>query len=373
MMTFNPPSFISKLVVPWTAGLPVPVYYVTDNAKWSFHWDAQYITNELNRVANIETEVTRKPWRLRGKIIHFGDRYCFFNGPTDRLAARNTLFLTWFHGQRDDPAMAPLFEQLLQQQGNIERIVTTCSMSHDELVATGVEAERIATIPLGIDLERFRPCGVDRKLAIRRDLGIPRDALCVGSFQKDGAGWDTGDEPKMVKGPDVFLETMRRLANEFDNLFVLLTGPARGYVKQGLTKIGIPYLHRQLDKYWDLIPFYQALDLYIIASRCEGGPKALLETWAVGVPLVSTRVGMPADLVKHGINGGLAEVEDAEGLAEAAAEMCLDPNYRHRCCRQALVEVQDFRWSIIAGAYYEQLYAPHLKTRHHAGSQRQSA
>ena len=40
---------------------------------------------------------------------------------------------------------------------------------------------------------------------------------------------------------------------------------------------------------------------------------------ATGVPLVATRVGQAADLVRSGENGWLCDVEDAEGLAEAAA------------------------------------------------------
>ena len=42
----------------------------------------------------------------------------------------------------------------------------------------------------------------------------------------------------------------------------------------------------------------------------EGGPRAALEAMATGVPLVSTRVGQAADLVRHGENGWLADVDD---------------------------------------------------------------
>ena len=356
MNTFSTTNLLTKLIVPWSTGPSVPLHYVTDGAQWSFYWDAHYITAGLREAVGVESEITQKPWRLRDKIIHFGDRYGFLDGPSEKLARRNTLFLTWFHGQRSDPAMAPHFDELLERQCHIEQIVTTCTDSQKELVAAGIPRERITIIPLGIDLDRFRPCGVDRKLAIRRDLGIPLDSLCIGSFQKDGAGWEDGNEPKAVKGPDVFLDAIQHLKGKLDNLFVLLTGPARGYVKKGLERIGVPYLHRQLDKYWDLIPYYQAIDLYVIASRCEGGPKALLECWAVGVPLVSTRMGMPADLVRDGVNGGLAEVDDANGLAEKAAELCLVADHRHRCQQQALEDVRSYGWDSIARRYYDELY-----------------
>ncbi len=42
---------------------------------------------------------------------------------------------------------------------------------------------------------------------------------------------------------------------------------------------------------------------------------------ATGVPLVTTRVGQAADLVRTGENGWLCDVEDAEGLAEACVQV----------------------------------------------------
>jgi glycosyltransferase involved in cell wall biosynthesis len=47
---------------------------------------------------------------------------------------------------------------------------------------------------------------------------------------------------------------------------------------------------------------------------------------ATGVPLVTTRVGQAVDLVRDGVNGWLCDVEDAEGLAAAAAHVAHAPN-----------------------------------------------
>ena len=63
------------------------------------------------------------------------------------------------------------------------------------------------------------------------------------------------------------------------------------------------------------------LDLYIVASRHEGGPKAILESMASGVPLVTTRVGQAMDLVKHGKNAFMVNVEDVDALAFYALQV----------------------------------------------------
>ena len=57
------------------------------------------------------------------------------------------------------------------------------------------------------------------------------------------------------------------------------------------------------------------MDLYLVTSREEGGPRMILESMACGIPLVSTKVGQAADLIKHGWNGWLADIGDYEGIA----------------------------------------------------------
>ena len=142
----------------------------------------------------------------------------------------------------------------------------------------------------------------------------------MGSFQKDGQGWGEGLEPKLIKGPDVFLQTIEILKSQIQDLFVLLSGPARGYVMKGLKNLGVDFKHFYLRDYPETGELFQALDLYLVTSRQEGGPKAVLESMSSGVPLVTTRVGQAMDLVIHGENGWMVESEDIEGLAHYAEQ-----------------------------------------------------
>ena len=86
-----------------------------------------------------------------------------------------------------------------------------------------------------------------------------------------------GDEPKAIKGPDVLVEALAVAHGELERLVVLLTGPARGYVRAELERRGVPYLHRLLPDRDGLTTAYHALDAYVVASRQEGGPKSVLE------------------------------------------------------------------------------------------------
>ena len=73
--------------------------------------------------------------------------------------------------------------------------------------------------------------------------------------------------------------------------------------------------------YPEIAKLFQTLDLYVVASRQEGGPKAILESMASGVPLVTTRVGQAMDLVKHGENAFMTDVEDKDALASFSLQV----------------------------------------------------
>ncbi len=320
-------------------------------------WVEYYITQNL-REYSLEVHTTQNPWNLRGQILHFGDRYAYLNGPFNRLHPSNTVFLTWFHGEPDDPnkEMQKIFRQLREADPYVNRYVVSCIRSREVLIEQGIRPDKISLIPLGIDLTCFTLPTADDRRKSRHDLGIPDGVTCIGSFQKDGSGWEDGLEPKLVKGPDVFLKAIETIYQNNKKILIILTGPGRGYIKKGLEAIGVPYLHHYLSNYHDIVKFYHALDMYLITSRAEGGPQALLECWATGVPVVSTRMGMPADLIHNGENGFLSDIEDWKNIAEKACFLIDDTNLRKRIINSAVKQTSNYDWSVIAKMYYHELY-----------------
>lgn len=345
------------LVNEWKGRQHRQVHFVSDASNWSFKWDAHYITTGLGRHLNHAVPIVANPWRLRHQIILFGNRYSWFFGPRSRLHRSNTPFLIWFHGDPGDPneKMQSMFKQLPQALDPMAGVVVTCSISRKVLLDCGIPGEKLVTIPLGVDLSQFRPPSQEQKKQLRVTLEIPETAFCIGSFQKDGTGWGDGMIPKPVKGPDAFLKTLSMLSIPRERLMVLLTGPARGYVKKGLDELGIPWRHRFLDNYLDIVPCYQALDAYLISSRAEGGPKALQESWACGVPVVSTRIGMPADHIQAGINGLLADIDDCPTLAQSLDALFFQPHLHQQCQTGGLIDVQQLDWTRVADMYFDMI------------------
>lgn len=252
---------------------------------------------------------------IRKQCLFYLDRY-FMLGDS-WMRGSNRIAMAYYHGKPGTgyPEFDRCYEALCSHHEKISRIHAPNREIEQVLLGSGIAAQKIHVIPIGVNLSSFLFRSAEDRTMAREKWQVPHATFVVGSFQKDGCGWGEGDEPKLVKGPDVFMETMLLLKDKIPELFVLLTGPARGYVKKRLEAAGIPYRHVNAPSFADISSLYHALDLYVVSSREEGGPKAVLEAMASGVPLVSTRVGQATDLVRHGENGWLAAIEDSEELA----------------------------------------------------------
>jgi glycosyltransferase involved in cell wall biosynthesis len=290
-------------------------------ADWVLAEEAA-ILERTARSLGVETPPARVAPFVRGQGLFYMSHFALLR--SSPLSTANRLGTSYFHGRPGTPGYPEFdeaYEALRLNPNRIHRVRVSNERMRTLVTGAGVDDSRVFVIPIGVDGGTFAPAAAAERAAARAELGVPASAFAVGSFQKDGVGWGEGAEPKLIKGPDVLLDTLARAHARIPDLFVLLTGPARGYVKQGLERLGIPYVHRQLDGRAEVARAYRALDAYLVTARQEGGPKAVLESMASGVPLVTTRVGQAEDLVRDGENGWMCEVEDAEGLAARLAHV----------------------------------------------------
>jgi glycosyltransferase involved in cell wall biosynthesis len=163
-----------------------------------------------------------------------------------------------------------------------------------DVLAT-ITKKPIYVVPYWASSQAWSRITPDERRMARASLGIGDSAYVIASFQRDTEG-RSGD-PKLEKGPDILCDYIERIAKQRD-VTVLLAGYRRQYVMGRLDAAGIRYIYIERAPGTSMRWLYAAADLYVVASRCEGGPQALLECAALGVPVISTPVGM-AEVLLH--------------------------------------------------------------------------
>lgn len=335
------------------------LYYVVPGVNWVLDWVGYYVTRNVQEQFGLRSLVVSSARDLSGQIVHYGSLWDTLANLEARHTGRNVAVGTIFHGQKDSPEFQEALGRVLAKKGAFAKLHTASTIMQNRLLSWGVPADKLATIPLGVDLERFGPASKEEREKRRMELGIPEDAFCIGSFHKDGQGMAEGITPKLIKGPDVLVETLSRL-NKRHKIFVLLSAPARGYVKRGLDAANVRYKHVVEEDYHRIPRLYDAIDLYLLTSREEGGPKGVLEALASGVPFVGTKVGLVPDVVRSGVEGLLTESEDTDGLVEAVSKLVDQPELRKVIAGNGLLKIQDYDWPIIAQRYFHEIYEPLL-------------
>lgn len=336
------------------------LFVVGDRSGWSIDDDAVRVAEAAHRLGY---DVAPTEW-----AEHARDQAVFlpshFTALTPRwLDSSHRLGLAYFHGRPGtvgSPEFDDAFEALRRHAARVDRVQVTHAEMHELVVSSGVDPAHVFRIPIGIDIERFPLGDAATRAAARSALGLPADAFVVGSFQKDGVGWGEGLEPKPAKGPDVLVAALARVHERVPRLLVLLTGPARGFVRGELERRGIAHRHLSIGARDGLAAAYHALDAYLVASRQEGGPKSALESLAAGVPLVSTRVGQVPEVVEDGRAGLCAEVGDDEALAGLLLRVCDDERLAQslRAAGRATAEAYaypllDARWAALLEGFVD--------------------
>ena len=180
-----------------------------------------------------------------------------------------------------------------------------CNHTHQQLkeyVTKPIETKLFWTnlkewFPLFID--ETERCIVKNKM--RDSFNISKDTYVVGSFQKDTEGASIANKtylPKLEKGPDQFLTCIKKIKECQDlTIEVVLSGFGRQYLMRELDKLGIKYYYFNMISQPELNKLYHCLDLYVVASRYEGGPRSIHECAANKTPIISTDVGVAPDIL----------------------------------------------------------------------------
>jgi sugar transferase (PEP-CTERM/EpsH1 system associated) len=176
----------------------------------------------------------------------------------------------------------------------------------------GVAESKLRLICNGVDVERFRPGGRERREAVLPQGFADQDSLLIGSVGRLEA---VKDQLTLVRA---FKELcLRRPDNNRLRLVLIGDGSLRGKVEDLVAQEGIQ------DRVWlagsreDVPQLLAALDVFVLPSLAEGISNTILEAMACGLPVVATRVGGNEELLLEDETGFLVPRADPQAMAAA--------------------------------------------------------
>lgn len=140
-----------------------------------------------------------------------------------------------------------------------------------------------------------------------------------------------------AKGFDMLLAAFARIAAEFPNwrLVILGEGPERRSLSALAQRLGIAERISMPGQVAEPGDFMSAASLFVMTSRYEGFPNALLEAMACGLATLSSACRGPAEIVNPEVDGVLVPVDEEIELAAAMARLMRDSSLREALGRSA--------------------------------------
>ncbi|MDY7097061.1 MAG: glycosyltransferase [Pseudomonadota bacterium] len=243
-------------------------------------------------------------------------------------------------------------EQMLDAAKSASGLLSVSDALRKEMVALGIEHDKIALHYTGLDRDRFRPLGHDRlrsQLGERLATDLPAHSplfACVGALNHR-------------KGHDIAIRALAML-EELPESRVLIVGKGEeeGDLRALAKKLGVAdrvHLTGSIDH--DLLPIIlSAADAMVLPTENEGLANAWVESLACGTPVITTDVGGAKELITSRTAGLLVE-RDPEEIVSAMREVLASPPDPQAVAAM----VERFDWKTHAqelAEYYSQLSAP---------------
>jgi len=222
---------------------------------------------------------------------------------------------------------------------NLADHVTTISLEIKKILINSyrVDARRISVVPNGYDEQEIA------ELVKNTEEESPK-IVFVGSLRP-------------FKDPLTLLKGFKKIAEKYPNikLDIIGDGPLRKYLQKFCLENGLrsAVIFEGSKTHEEALRSIANSMIFILTSREEGLPTALIEAMALGKPVIATAVGAIPEVIRNGENGILIPPKRPDCVANALEKLLIDSELRRRFSKAAAESVKDYSWRKISEKYEE--------------------
>ena len=235
------------------------------------------------------------------------------------------------------------------------KCIANCDAVKDQIVQqNGLKRETVGVIYNGLDLAGYQEL-LDRG-SLKGELGLDNGVPLVGIIANFNFE---------IKGHVYFLGAAKKILEEVPEVKFILVGdgplrPRYEEVARGLRIDGSVFF---LGKRTDVPNIISNLNVSVLSSTSEGLSNVILESMAVGKPVVATNVGGSKEMIKDGITGYLVPPADPQSMANAILDLLRNPEKAVAMGEMGRKEVEEKFTVETMVKKYEELYFSLLKDR----------
>jgi D-inositol-3-phosphate glycosyltransferase len=217
----------------------------------------------------------------------------------------------------------------------IDRWVTPLNWLKQEIIQrTKYPAERIRVVPLGVDVAKL---ALQRytKTEARAALGLTPQAPLLGIIGRISE----------KKGQRFLVDSVAKLKDQGTRVELLIFGSAtindtesQQYERELLQAVkdhGLNEVVHFVPHRDDVSVFYNAVDVFVLASHSETYGMVTIEAMLAGLPIIATRTGGTSELLGEGSFGSLYDYEDFDGFATCLSSVFDNPERHAAMAREA--------------------------------------
>jgi glycosyltransferase involved in cell wall biosynthesis len=186
----------------------------------------------------------------------------------------------------------------------------------------GLPINRFIVKRNGLDAATFRRADPRAVAELRSQLSIPPDSPVIGSMYRFSE----------EKQPFLWLETACAISKHQPRCqFVIFgTGPLKTVVETAANKRGLAHSFHCPGVIDDTTTGLSLFDVFLLTSKFEGIPNAVLEATAAGVPVVAVGSGATHEAIEQGVTGYMISRPDPEMIADCIIDTLRSPEWREQ-------------------------------------------